>query len=39
MHVTIWPTDSFVTQDVLCNCVFFLLLMAHVGRAGLLCAS
>lgn len=39
MHVMMWPTDSFVTQDVLFNCVFFLPLMTHVGRAGLSPAS
>lgn len=30
---------SFVTQDVLLNCMFFLPLMAQVTRAGLLHAS
>lgn len=33
------PADSFVTQDVLFNCMFFLPVMAPVRGAGLLHAS
>lgn len=35
----IWSIDSFVTQDIPFNCIFFLPPIAQVRRAGLLRAS